>query len=113
MASTRLVFNYIEQALGTTVQFYMMETGIFNQTGAVNAGYPQSTIDKENLGLTYIHDAQVKMALTYSDVHLAANYSDLPMNADMPSTAPGYESSWASDTWHLAPSAKEIALDRA
>jgi parallel beta-helix repeat protein len=110
--STRLVFNYIQDHVGHNVQFYLMETGIFNYNGAVNFGYPQYTIDKENLGLTYVHDAQVKMAQAYSDIHLAVNYSDLPMNADMPSDTPGYQASWASDAWHLYLTSKEIAADR-
>jgi Ca2+-binding RTX toxin-like protein len=78
----------------------------------MNYGYPQFTIDKENLGLTYVRDAQIKLALYYSNIHLAANYSDLPMNADMPGSTPGYETSWATDCWHLAPSSKEIATQR-
>lgn len=110
--STRLVFNYIQDHIGHDIQFYLMETGIFNTTGAKNFGYPQSTIDKINLGLTYVHDAQIKMALAWDDVHLAVNYSDLPMNADVSPSVPGYKSSWASDAWHLSLDSKEIAADR-
>jgi len=107
------VFNYIEDHVGNNVQFYIMETGNFNTTAAQTDGYAALTINKEDLGLTYVDDAQIKMALEYSNIHLAVNYSDLPMNADMPSTTPGYEASWAQDTWHLAPSSKEIATERA
>ena len=112
IAETRAVFDYLKAQVGSDIQFYMMETGLFNTTGALNAGYSQATINKENLGLTYVHDAQVKMALAWGDVHLGVNYADLPMRADVPSSTPGWSSSWTKDAWHLAPQSQEIAADR-
>lgn len=112
--STRQVFNYIQDHLGhdADIQFYLMETGIFHNEAAAKYGYPQFTIDKENLGLTYVHDAQEKMALAWADTHLAVNYSDLPMNADVDPNSPDYDPSWETDTWHLSLTSKEIAADR-
>ncbi|MEZ0262239.1 MAG: Ig-like domain-containing protein [Alphaproteobacteria bacterium] len=110
--STRLVFNYIQNHVGHDVQFYIMETGQFHNGGAVLAGFPQSTIDKQNLGLSYVHDAQVKLALAYDDVHLAVNYIDLPMRADVSSSDPDWTSAYPSDTWHLSPMSQQIAADR-
>ncbi len=112
MNATEAVFKYIEDNVDPNIQFYLMETGRFNSTGAVNAGYPQYLIDKIDLGLKYVDDAQVKMAQTDSHVHLAVNYSDLPMFADMPASSPGYKSSWADDTWHISYPSKEIVGDR-
>lgn len=110
--STRMVFNYIQDHVGHDVQFYLLETGQFHNTGAVAAGYPQSTIDKQNLGLGYIHDAQVKMALAYDDVHLAVNYIDLALRADLSSSDQDWDSTYTSDTWHLAPTSQQTAADR-
>ncbi len=112
ITSTREVFDYIHSHVDPNIQFYIMETGRFNNNTAPLAGYAQSTIDKENLGLTYVHDAQEKMAQAYSDVHLATNYSDLPMRGDEPSSTPGWTSEWSTDTWHLAPDSQEIEGDR-
>lgn len=110
--ATESVFKYIEAHVNPNIQFYLMETGRFNTTGAINAGYPQYLIDKIDLGLKYVDDAQVKMSQTDSHVHLAVNYSDLSMFADMPTSAPGYKSSWAEDTWHLSYPSKEVVGDR-
>lgn len=110
--STRLIFNYIQDHVSHDIQFYIMETGLFNNTAAARVGYPQLTIDKANLGLTYVNDAQIKLALAYDDVHIATNYSDLPMNADLDPSSPGYRQDWYTDTWHLALTSKEVAADR-
>jgi hypothetical protein len=110
--ATEAVFKYIEDNVDPNIQFYLMETGRFNTTGALNYGYPQYLIDKIDLGLKYVDDAQVKMAATDSHVHLAVNYSDLPMFADMPTSAPGYKPSWADDTWHISYPSKEIVGER-
>lgn len=110
--STRLVFNYIQNHVDPDIQFYIMQTGRFNETGALNYGYPQTTIDKQNLGLQYVHDAQVKMALAYTDVHLAVNYIDLPMNADVSPDVPNYKPDWAKDSWHLSLDSQAIAAER-
>ena len=107
------VFDYIKSHVDPNTQFYIMETGRFNQVGATNLGYTQKQIDQVNLGLSYVDDGQIKMALADSSIHLAVNYSDLPMNADVPSSTPGYQASWANDPWHLAPTSKEIAANRA
>ncbi len=109
---TLAVFNYLEKNVDPNIQFYLMETGNFNTTGATAAGYTQATIAKEDLGLAHVDDAQEKMALAYSNIHLAVNYADLPMRADEPSSTPGWSSSWTTDPWHLAPDSQEVAGDR-
>ena len=112
LAATEAVFKYIEDHVNPNIQFYLMETGRFNTVGAQNYGYSQQLIDKIDLGLKYVDDAQLKMSETDSHIHLAVNYSDLPMFADMPKSSPGYKSSWAEDSWHLSYPSKEVVGDR-
>ena len=112
IGATMSVFNYIQEHVDPNVQFYIMETGLFNTKGALAAGYSQATIDMVDLGLTYLHDAQEKMALASPNIHLGVNYSDLPMNADVSSSVPNYQQSWAADPWHMSLDSKEIIGDR-
>ncbi len=110
--ATMSVFNYILDRIGHDVQIYIMETGHFNLAGAQASGVSQATTDKTVLGLTYIHAAQEQMALANANIHLAVNYDDLAMTADMPPSTPGYQASWAKDQWHLDYDSKEIVGDR-
>lgn len=112
MNATTSVFNYILENVSRDIQFYIMQTGNFNITGAIAAGLSQETIDATVLGLTYIREAQEQLALAHENVHLAVNYFDLPMMADIPSTTPGYEATWATDQWHLFYDSREIVGDR-
>ena len=110
--ATLAVFNYLIDRLGSDVQIYMMQTGNFNTAGAHAAGIPQSTIDATNLGLNYVRTAQQELAMAHKNLHLAVNYADLPMLADMPNTTPGWQTSWPKDQWHLDYDAYEVVGDR-
>jgi hypothetical protein len=112
LTATKSVFDYIQDHVNPDIEFYILETGRFNTAGAVNFGYPQYLIDKVNLGLKYVDDAQMKLAQLDPHFHFAVDYDDLPMFADMPRTSPGYESDWSTDSWHLSYPSKEIVGDR-
>ena len=112
MNATLSVFNYLLDRVGSDVQIYIMQTGNYSAAAARASGVSQTTIDKTLLGLTYVREAQEQLALTHKNIHLAVNYSDLPMFADLPSTTPGYELTWPKDQWHLSYDAKEVVGDR-
>lgn len=110
MANTRAVFDYIKDHVGQDIQFYIMETGSFNVAGAEAYGQSEYSIYKSVTGLEYIHEGQELLALNYSDVHLAVNYTDLPMRADVtPEEDPEAD---PTDSWHLASASREIVGDR-
>ncbi|HEY8189377.1 MAG TPA: calcium-binding protein, partial [Micavibrio sp.] len=107
--ATRAVFDYIKDHLGSDIEFYVMQTGRYNPDAALLAGRSQDTIDKTMAGLDYVHSAQERMALTYDDVHLAVNYSDLKMMAEVTAAEdPNYLPVWAQDVWHLHYESREI-----
>jgi hypothetical protein len=111
---TRHIFDYIGDRIGHDTEFYVMETGRFNLTGAAtNPNYSPGGLESTLRGLDYVHDAQEKMALTFKDVHLAVNYGDLPMQADVdPASDLSYNPDWASDVWHLSYASREVVGDR-
>lgn len=103
MDATASVFDYIKARLGDDIQFYIMETGGYSVGGAQLLGTSQTEINNVLTGLPYIREAQENLALTRDDVHLAANYTDLPMN---------YDVTGAADEWHYFPEQREIIGDR-
>ncbi len=113
MDSTRAVFDYIKEHVGSDIQFYIMQTGRFSTAGALTEGQQQHTIDKINEGLDHLHHAQQQMALAYDDVHLAINYADLPLLQEItPEMDPEYDPEWATDAWHTAFPSRNIMGDR-
>lgn len=102
MDATVSIFNYVKEHLGNDIQFYIMQTGRYNETAAQTAGISQDTIDAVVQGLTYIREAQQQIALDYQDVHLAVNYADLPMYAEVDPVGHG------TDVWHFSGDEREI-----
>lgn len=103
MDATRAIFDYIKDRLGDDIEFYLMQTGRYSIGGALALGTDQDEINRITAGLPYIQKAQEILAETWQDVHLAVNYSDLPMN---------YEVTGAPDEWHYHPEQRETIGDR-
>ena len=106
MNATLSVFDYIKDRLGDDIEFYIMQTGRYHEAAALAKGFSQSDIDKVVDGLTYIRAAQDQMALDRDDIHMAVNYTDLPMYADVDPVGHG------TDRWHLHPEERELIGDR-
>ena len=106
MEATLSVFDYIKEHLGDDIEFYIMQTGRYHEQAAQAKGVSQGTIDDIVLGLTYIRDAQNQMAIDRSDIHLATNYEDLPMWADVDPIGHG------EDEWHFHGEQRELIGDR-
>ncbi len=113
MDATRAVFDYIKDHLGSDIEFYIMQTGRYDSNAALIDGRTQSTIDKTQAGLDYVHSAQEQLALAYDDIHLAVNYSDLKMMSEVsPAEDPNYLPEWSQDVWHMHYESREIIGDR-
>jgi Ca2+-binding RTX toxin-like protein len=105
-AATLAVFDYIKDHVGDDIQFYVMQTSRFNADGAREGGLSEGGIRETEKGLAYVRDAQIDMALSRSDVHIAANYDDLPMLRDVDPVTYG------TDQWHTDYEYREIIGDR-
>lgn len=100
------VFDYIKAHVDPSIEFYMMQTGRLSVEGAKNGGLSASGVQQTLKGLDLVHTAQEDMARERADVHLATNYSDLPLlhEAD-PNQFP-------TDDWHPEYESREIIGDR-
>ena len=104
--ATYAVFDFIKAHLGSDIEFYIMETGRYNDDAARVAGESEQEIQMVQRGLGLLHTAQEDMAIARADIHLAANYSDLRMlHESNPSQFP-------TDVWHLDYEDREIIGDR-
>ncbi|MGH8066644.1 MAG: M10 family metallopeptidase C-terminal domain-containing protein [Candidatus Entotheonellia bacterium] len=104
--ATLNVFDYLQEHLGGTVRFYTLETGRIQEDGLASLGKSQAVIAAMEEGVRQVQTMPEEIALQRGDVHLAVNYTDLPMlHATNPAKYP-------HDFWHLDYGSGEIVSDR-
>ncbi|PVZ19500.1 Hemolysin-type calcium-binding repeat-containing protein [Pseudomonas sp. URIL14HWK12:I9] len=104
-ADTLKVFDYLHQQLGD-FDIYLMETGRYQAEAASARGYTEDKIQSIEAGVAAVREAQQQMAAERGDVHLAVDYSDLPLRYEVdPTTYP-------DDVWHLHEESDEIVGQR-
>jgi Ca2+-binding RTX toxin-like protein len=105
-SATLKIFNYIQDQLGDDIEFYIMQTGRYNEDAAREKGISEDFIEKTQRGLAAVREGQHELVTENSDIHLAAVYDDLAMK---------YEAdpiTYRTDRWHLDSESYEIVGDR-
>jgi len=104
--ATLEVFDYIKDRLGDDIEFFIMKTGRFNDDAARNAGESSRQIQEAIKGVDMVRAGQQEIADARSDVHIGADYRDLPMLYDVD------PQEYPEDVWHIDYDAREIVGDR-
>ena len=90
------IFSYIRGQLGGDVEFYMVQIPLVERQAALNSGLNAKAVQEIVEGGKLIQTLQTDLAHSYSDVHLAADASDLQSAFD--TGDPKYN----ADLWHLS-----------